>query len=40
MVFYHMSYSEINDLSLPQLQILMSKMGKIDKTLNPAPKRM
>ncbi len=40
MVFYHMSQPEIDDLSLLQLQILMSKMGKIDKALNPTPKGM
>lgn len=40
MVFYHMSLDEIDDISLPQLQILMNKMAKINKTLNPAPKGM
>ncbi len=40
MVFYHMSESEIDDLSLLQLQIKMSKMGEIEKTLNPTPKGM
>ncbi len=38
MVFYHMSMNDIGNLSLPQLQILMTKMAKINKTLNPAPK--
>ncbi|KKN81119.1 hypothetical protein LCGC14_0323380 [marine sediment metagenome] len=40
MVFYHMSIDEIGNLSLPQLQILMNKMAKVNKTLNPAPKGM
>ena len=40
MAFYGMRESEIDNLSLPQLQIKMSKMGKIYKTLNPEPKGM
>ena len=40
MVYYHMSIDAINDLSLPQLQILMNRMAKIQKTLNPEPKGM
>lgn len=40
MVFYHMTLDQISDLSLPQLQIFMNKMAKVNKTLNPAPKGM
>lgn len=40
MVFYHMSLDEIGNLTLPQLQIFMNKMSKVNKTLNPATKGM
>ena len=40
MVFYDMAIGEIDDLSLPQLQILMIKMAKVNKTLNLSPKGM
>lgn len=40
MVFYGMSMCEVDALTLPQLQLLMNKMSKINKTLNPSPKGM
>ena len=40
MVFYHMSLDDIGSLTLPQLQIFMNKMAKVNKTLSPAPKGM
>lgn len=40
MVFYGMSMDKIDSLSLPQVQIFMNKMGKVNKTLNPSPKGM